>query len=143
VKHGGELSGLITERDMVTRVVSKGLDPTNVTVREVMSSPLITISEEASVEAAAKKMRENGIRRLVVESNHRKVGMITESDMIRVNPELHFLIRERSKLEARLTSHEPQELTLAGFCEQCGNYSDRLKNINGQWLGRECAEAAD
>lgn len=139
VKHGEELSGLITDRDIISRVVSRGLDPAKVRVSEVMSSPLITISEEATVEEAARKMRENGIRRLVVERNHRKVGIMAESDIIRINPELHFLIRERSKLEPRLTPDEPQEVTLAGFCEQCGNYSARLRNVNGEWLDKDCA----
>jgi hypothetical protein len=41
-------------------------------------------------------MRDKGIRRLVVERNHEKVGIITESNIVRVDPELHFLIRERS-----------------------------------------------
>ncbi len=66
-----------------------------------MTSPLITISEEATVDDAANKMEENSVRRLVVERNHQKMVIIAESDMIRIDPEVHFLIRERSKLEAR------------------------------------------
>jgi len=81
--------------------VSKGLDPTKIKVREVMSSPIITINEEATIDDAANKMKDNSTRRLVVERNHQKVGIIAESDIIRIDPELHFLIREQSKLEAR------------------------------------------
>ena len=109
-------------------------------VSEVMSSPLVTIGEDASVEEAAKQMAENKIRRLVVERDHRKVGIIAESDMIRVDSELHFLIRERSKLEAKMTPNEPQAVTLAGFCEECGNYSARLKKTDGQWLDEDCRD---
>jgi hypothetical protein len=77
---------------------------------------------------------------LVVERNHQKTGVIAESDIIRVDPELHFLIRERSKLEARTTPNEPQSVTLAGYCEECGNYSARLRKVDGQWLDEDCGE---
>jgi signal-transduction protein with cAMP-binding, CBS, and nucleotidyltransferase domain len=140
VKRQGELVGIITDRDIITRVLSKGLDATNVRASQVMSSPLITIGEDASVEEAAKKMAERRIRRLVVEHAHQKVGIIAESDMIRVDSELHFLIRERTKLEARMTPNEPQVITLAGFCEECGNYSARLRKVDGQWLDEDCRD---
>lgn len=58
-------------------------------------------------------MKEKGISRLVVESNSKKVGVIAKSDIIRVGPELHFLIREQSKLEAKLTPTQPERVALA------------------------------
>lgn len=140
VKLGEDFSGMITDRDIISRVVSKGLDPTKVKISEAMSSPLITISEEATIEEAAKMMRDNRMRRLVVEKDHRKVGIIAESDIVRVTPEFHFLIRERSKLEAGLAPTEPREAILGGFCEECENYSPRLINVNGRWLCEDCRE---
>lgn len=140
VKHGKEFSGILTDHDIIDRVVCKALDPRKVRVSEVMSSPLITISDEEAIEDAAKKMRDKGIRRLVVERNHEKVGIITESNIVQVDPELHFLIRERSKLEATLTRTQPQEILLAGSCDECENYSSELKNINGRWLCEDCEE---
>ena len=132
------LQGMITDRDIVDRVVAKGLDPTRVKVREVMTSPLITISGEAAVDDAANKMKENRVRRLVVEKNHQKVGIIAESDIIRIDPELHFLIREQAKLEAKPSPTEPSRLFLAGFCEECENHSSELRNVNGTWLCEHC-----
>jgi signal-transduction protein with cAMP-binding, CBS, and nucleotidyltransferase domain len=139
VKEGNEFSGMITERNIISRVVSKGLDPQKIKVSEVMSTPLITISPDATIEEAARKMRDNKIRRLLVEENHQKIGIIAESDIVRVDPELHFLIREKSKLEAQFPSPtESQEVTLSGFCQDCENYSDDLRNVNGRWLCEEC-----
>lgn len=139
VKEGNEFSGMITERNIISRVVSKGLDPQKIKVSEVMSTPLITISPDATIEEAARKMRDNKIRRLLVEENHQKIGIIAESDIVRVDPELHFLIREKSKLEAQFPSPtEPQEVTFSGFCQDCGNYSDDLRNVNGRWMCEEC-----
>jgi len=138
IGHGNEFSGIITDLDIVSRVVSKGLDPGGVKVREVMTSPLVSIGEDATIEEAAKKMRENGVRRLIVESDDHKVGMIAESDIVRVTPELHFLIRERSKLEAGMTPTRPQEVVLSGYCEMCGNYSSQLRNVDSRWLCEDC-----
>jgi len=121
VKEGKEFLGIITDRDIIGRVVLKGTDPRKVRVSEVMSSPLITISEGASVEEAAEKMRNNKIRRLVVEENQKILGIIAEADMIRVAPELHFLIRERSKLEVQLIPTKPHEMTFAGCMHACGS----------------------
>jgi CBS domain-containing protein len=142
VKEGTEFLGIITDRDIIGRVVLKGTDSRKVRAREVMSSPLITISDGASVEDAAKKMRQNKIRRLVVDENQKIVGIIAETDMIRVAPELHFLIRERSKLEVQLIPTTPDEMTFVGFCEDCGNYSNDLRNVSGEWLCDECSPNA-
>jgi len=120
----------------------KETDPRKVRVSEVMSSPLIAISEGASVEEAAEKMRNDKIRRLVVEENQKILGIIAEADMIRVAPELHFLIRERSKLEVQLIPTKPHGMTFAGFCEDCGNYSNDLRNVSGEWLCEECSHYA-
>lgn len=84
VRRGEEFSGMITDRDIIGRVVSRGLDPTKVRVSEVMSSPIVSISEESTVEEAANKMQDNRVRRLMVESDHGKTGIITGSDIIRV-----------------------------------------------------------
>jgi CBS domain-containing protein len=138
IGRGNEFSGIITDLDIISRVVSKGLDPGRVKVREVMTSPLLTIGEGATIEEAAKKMREKGVRRLIVESDDGKVGMIAESDIVRVTPELHFLIRERSQLEAGLTSTTPEKVVLSGYCEMCGNYSSQLRNVDTKWLCEDC-----
>ena len=140
VENEGDLAGIITDRDILTRVVSKGSDVTRVEVVDVMSSPLFTIDPNAPLDEAARTMAKYRVRRLVVESNHQKIGIIAESDMIRVDPDIHFLIRERSKLDARTVPNEPHTVTLAGYCEECGNYSPRLKKFNGRWLDEDCLD---
>lgn len=139
LKSGDEFVGILTDRDIMREVVAQGLSPKNVKAAEVMKSKLISISEDASVKEASEKMRDNKIRRLIVKNGERVVGIITESDIIRVEPELHFLIRERSRLG--LSKIKPLELTgstLYGYCEDCKNYSEDLRNVNGNWLCKEC-----
>ena len=58
--------GIVTERDILYRLVAENKDPFKVTLKNVMSSPLITIAEEESVKDAVLLMRSKHIRRLVV-----------------------------------------------------------------------------
>lgn len=62
----GQPFGIITEKDLVRKVMAKGADPSKVKISEVTSAPLITVDPDASIEDAVKIMAENGIRRLPV-----------------------------------------------------------------------------
>jgi len=73
--------GVITERDLVNRVIVAKLDPTTVKVGEVMSQPPITISSHLFIEDAAKVMAEKKVKRLPVVENDRLVGIITVVDL--------------------------------------------------------------
>ena len=137
IKTGDDYVGIFTDRDVMRKVVASGLDPNDTVVREIMSSPLITISEDAGIEEAAEKMRDRKIRRLVVINEGAVVGIISESDIARVEPELHLLIREHSKLQLHPSSYTEDRKGFAGFCEECNNYSS-LENVNGRWLCKEC-----
>ena len=72
--------GIVTERDFVRRVIAKGRDASDTPVSYVMSKPLITISPDASINVAARKMTKHGIRRLPVLQDHKLVGIIVVSD---------------------------------------------------------------
>ncbi len=133
----GKYVGIFTDRDVMKKVVALDLDPKITTVRSIMSTPLISISEDADIETAAKKMRDIKIRRLVVKNNGGVVGIISETDILRVEPELHLLIREHARLHLPSSDYSDAKENFSGYCEECNNYSG-LKNINGRWLCKEC-----
>ena len=137
VSEQGKLCGIITDHDIISRVVARGLDSNDVSVARVMSRPLITIADDEGIDQAAKQMSDDRVRRLVVERNSHIVGVIGESDIIRIEPELHFLIRERSKLKPTV-GREGENIILAGYCEECGNYTQQLRNVNGSWVDEDC-----
>jgi len=137
IKTGDDYIGIFTDRDVMRKVVASGLDPNDTVVREIMSSPLITISEDAGIEEAAEKMRDRKIRRLVVINESAVVGIISESDIARVEPELHLLIREHTRLQLPTSNYSEDRKSFVGFCEECNNYSS-LENIDGRWLCKEC-----
>ena len=86
--------GIITERDMVEKVVADDRSPSTINVREIMSSPLITVNPRDSLGNATKKMSMLGVRRLPVVVNKQLVGMLTENDILRISPTLIELTRE-------------------------------------------------
>ena len=77
--------GIITERDILYKVVAAGSNPSVVKVKDVMSTPVQTIEEEARVGEAIAKMSKLGIRRLGVTRKGKIVGMITQKAMVTGN----------------------------------------------------------
>ena len=74
--------GIVTERDIVRRVVAKKL-PLDAKVSEIMSKSLITVDPDASLKEAARLMSSNKIRRLPVLKQNRLVGIVVASDFVR------------------------------------------------------------
>jgi len=78
-----QLAGIVTERDLITRVMAQGKDPLKTKVSEFMSSPLITIDPDASVSEAAEVMAKHGIRKLPVVRRDILYGIFTARDLIK------------------------------------------------------------
>ncbi len=74
--------GIITERDILFKVVAAGLYPQQVKSREIMSQPLESVEDSSKVGDAIAKMSRLGVRRLGVTKNGKIVGMITQKAMI-------------------------------------------------------------
>lgn len=71
---------IVTERDFLKKVVAEGRSPKTVTVRDVMSSPLVTVSPATSLRDAGALMTTKKIRRLPVVESNKLVGIITSAD---------------------------------------------------------------
>lgn len=83
VTEHGQAIGIVTERDILERVVCPCKDPCVTDMKEIMSSPLINIPKETGILNAMRNMRENGISRLVVMEDSTLLGMVSERDIIR------------------------------------------------------------
>lgn len=80
----GRPVGLLTDRDLVTRVMAEGADPARVAVRAVMSHPVATIGEEAAADTALAVMRRESCRRLpILDGEGRLRGIVTLDDLLR------------------------------------------------------------
>lgn len=82
-KSSNEPIGIVTERDILYRVVAENMGPFKVPLKKIMSSPLISINEESSVADAISLMRRKHIRRLAVKNKEGKIiGTITLMSII-------------------------------------------------------------
>ena len=98
-----EPTGIITDRDLVQRVMAKALDPSTTAIHDVMTVMPKTISEDASIESAVALMRSGGFRRLpVVDSDGRLVGLLSVDDV------LMLLAEEISQIGELLENETPQ-----------------------------------
>ncbi|MFP4014751.1 MAG: CBS domain-containing protein [Chitinispirillaceae bacterium] len=82
VNEDGSIVGILTDRDIVVRAISEELNPANTSVREVMSSKVLSCSDDADIEQAAKLMEEYKVRRLLVNDRTGKVvGICSLGDL--------------------------------------------------------------
>jgi CBS domain-containing protein len=132
--------GIITERDLVIRVLAKNLVPDAVKAKEIMTSPLVTIQPDITISEAARRMSRLDIRRLGVVYKDNLVGLISSRDILGVMPELIEIIQERIRIEgaAQAEETEDEESPLSGYCDRCGVFSENLKDVDGQNLCEDC-----
>jgi CBS domain-containing protein len=136
----GQPVGIITERDLVIRVLAKNLKPDAVKAEEIMTSPLVTIEPEATISEAARRMSRLNIRRLGVIYKGNLVGVVSSKDILGVMPELIEIIQERTRIEDATEEEtaETEGTPISGYCDRCGVFSENLKDINGQNLCEDC-----
>jgi len=73
--------GFMTETDLIEKVVAGGMDPESVTVHEIMSKPVITVSPQSSLQECAALLARADIRRVLVYDGREIVGIVSSSDI--------------------------------------------------------------
>jgi CBS domain-containing protein len=86
--------GLITHKDILERVLQPELLPAALTARNVMSTNLVTVGEDTSLEEAARLMVKKGFKKLIVVQDDKLLGIITSTDIAREEPRLTKLFEE-------------------------------------------------
>ena len=74
--------GVITERDMIRKVIVPYSDPDRITAEDIMTSPVVSVTEDVTIIAIAQIMKRKHIRRVLVEKNDKLIGIITQSDIM-------------------------------------------------------------
>lgn len=80
---GDRLVAMVTDRDIVVKVVAKGLDPATTTVGDLGQTEVVTIGADDSVEEAMRTMAEHQVRRLPVIDGTKLVGIVSQADLAR------------------------------------------------------------
>jgi len=136
----GKPLGIITERDLVVRVLARNNQPSKLVAKEVMTSPLITVDPGETLSEAARRMSRLNIRRLGVMYKGNLVGLISSKDILAITPELLEIIQEKARIEGGKAIETIPEAPLAGYCDRCGHWSDSLEEVEGNFLCEDCKE---
>jgi len=90
----GKAVGIITERDLLKRVVAEAKDVNKTRVKDVMSSPLVVVEPNLDLEEAVKLMFQMKIKKLPVVEGKRLVGLVSLTDIARFQPQMIKILRQ-------------------------------------------------
>ena len=85
--------GMVTERDLMEKIVAPGADPSKLTVEDIMTAPLATIDASASLIDAARKMVEKQLKRLVVTEHDKIIGILSQTDLVQTMTDFQKLAK--------------------------------------------------
>lgn len=139
VVEGEKPVGIITERDIAYSVAATDKRPSQVKVRDIMSSNLKTIEPDRSLIEASKIMGRSNIRRLPVIEKGRLVGIVSNKDILAVAPSQIEVLRELVAMQEE-PENVPREVPERGACENCGDYGVKVYEINGTYVCESCKE---
>lgn len=83
---GDTIRGMLTDRDIVTKVLAQGKDPAKVTTREFETGKPVTIGADDPIDEAMRTMAEHKVRRLPVIDGHRLIGIVSQADIAKALP---------------------------------------------------------
>ena len=136
IMEGDKPKAVFTDDDIVS-VIAYGKDPKTTKIKDVLGKKkLITASPEDDILEVTKRMVKNGIKRMPVVKNGKLVGIISDKELLLVEPGLINVLSEKLKMKVEAVAQLDQEIE--GICEDCGEYSDSLRYVGGRWLCEDC-----
>ncbi|HEX3014478.1 MAG TPA: CBS domain-containing protein [Methanobacterium sp.] len=139
VKNNDEPEGIVTESDIINKVVAHDIRASEISVDEIMTKNLIKIDPGRELNEAARFMSKMNIRRLAVVKEGTLKGILTAKDIMTVSPELTEILVENARMENQI-DHENINTPVPGVCETCGNFMDDLDEIDGKFVCEDCKE---
>lgn len=142
IKEDEKLKGLLTEKIILWAVVKKSKSHLkDIKAKDVMKKKVITIKPSADIREAIDRFTKEKIRRLPVVEHGKVIGMLTQNDVLKIDPDLYGVIAEsvqiREETEKLRRSESPSEDY--GICDGCGDY-EMLKEEDGENLCENCSE---
>jgi CBS domain-containing protein len=138
----GRPVGIVTERDIVRKVVAARRKPSKVKLYEIMTSPVVWVPRHMDIIEAAKEMAKMKLRRLAVMHDGEIVGVITVQNILRIAPQLIDITRELADINGEYDG--ARQITsvgqASGYCELCKAFSEALVYIDGELLCPMCKE---
>ena len=139
IKENHISKGLITEQDIVRKVIAKGVNPLTKKVKDFMETKLITIGTNDDIYDALIKMRDYNIRHLPVVDKGKMVGLLTLKDVLKIEPSLFELLVEKFELREETRKPIDRIIQREAICQGCGAYAEDIKKVKGSLLCERCA----
>jgi len=133
----GKPVGMLTQGDLIP-MIAQGKDPKKVKVKDIMGKKRISIDPSADISDAAVLMVSKGVKRLPVLRKGKLIGVITQTDIVKISPSVYDLIFEKAKTDTGALIKNG--IGMSGECEECENYSESLRNVSGTLVCEECYE---
>ncbi len=141
IEEEGNPIGIVTDRDLVTKILAENMDPDKTKLRDIMSNPIVMIPHNENVADAARVMSRRKIRKLPVVKDGKIIGILSENDIVKISPDLIALTKEYSEMYSNGISNDIEMEYVAGKCEMCGQYSLRLIPHEGMLICPECYDS--
>ncbi|MBN1330884.1 MAG: CBS domain-containing protein [Candidatus Heimdallarchaeota archaeon] len=157
-QHGEQKAlGIITEKDIVTRVVALGKDPSKVAVDDIATKTVVTIPPTIDITEAMTLMARLNIRRLIIVEKGNVIGIVTYRDLLRIAPSLFEIAIEYEKISFGNEQHSFEKhfieedydkdseeynsyLSTGYYCSQCGQFCEGtpLFDADDQLICNDC-----
>lgn len=119
--HDCRIAGIVTETDLVAKVLAKGLVPSRTSMADIMSSPLITIAPNRPMVDASHVMQAKNVRHLVVTEGTDVLGVISVRDLVR-----HFVDADGGPVQALTNVYRPLSVLMKTAIETIGSEETAL-----------------
>jgi len=131
--------GIVSERDICYRVVAANKMPKDVKIKEIMSSPLVTIDSRKTITDASELMVKKNIRRLPVVEKGKLVGIITAKNILQISPKMIEILKEVSRINSEGYGNVQPALD-RGTCEICNDQMVPIYEVDGVYVCESCME---
>lgn len=142
VREGPRVFGILTEQDVVRKVVAPALDARRTSAGEIMTSPVQAIEPEKDLYEAILLMKNLDIRHLPVLDRGRVVGFLSEKDIMRLEPALLDVLDAAPDIREERRKPLPEQILGEGACEICGEFSMHIAATRDGRICPRCKEAA-
>ena len=124
------LAGIISEQDLVHKIIASGVSSKKTPVKEIMTTDVVTITPDKDITDAMLKMSALNVRRLPVTEGAQLVGVLTMKDILKVEPQLFELIVD--KIQLREEKLKP--------INRVGDYASFLFEQDDSLVCKDCRE---
>lgn len=135
VKEDDVIRGYITDEDIVRKIVARGISPNDAIASDIMSHRIVVVEPDKDIYHAMMLMKKYDVRQVPVidRETSKLIGLLTIKDILSIEPQLIELLIEKKE-----TGGGSPIANLEGACDSCGEYSERLCELDELFLCGKC-----